>query len=175
MEDLAIQLVSSLLWTAATVYGSYRLFRFLRSARSRMRGESDRAAEVLANAQRGTGGLQVRKTHDPGLETIPKYPKAVPLDSKFEYEVEVSGGRYVYQGFWTADPLATVVAFYQRGFSNWERDPEFMVGRGYRCREQKPGRVRTVEIRSESSRTIINYSVLYSENVGRTERSARPH
>jgi hypothetical protein len=187
MPDLALQLISALLSTIAVLYGTYWLFRFLRFIRnSRAMLPGDKlASSFKIDSPQERVNLKVRQTRDPGFLSIPKYPRAVPLDSKLEYEAEIHvpgrDGRYICQGFWTADPFATVVAFYQREFPNWKKDSEFMAGRpgGYRCREHSPGCVRTVEIRSqpqreqrrlpgasESSRTIINYSVLYSTNIG---------
>jgi hypothetical protein len=159
-----------------------RSVRFAKASRVTVSGDAQSGKILHMNIPGGNMDLQVHQTRDPGMESMPRYPGALPLDARSEYEMQLHvpgrDGRYIEQGFWTSDSHEVVLAFYQREFPDWKKDRYFMVGEpgGYRCDEQTPGRIRTIEIRwgafgirdakkFPDARTVIKYSVLYGDHL----------
>lgn len=155
---------------------------FVKNARIAVSDDAQAGKTLHLKSQFGDIDLRAKPTHDPGLESIPKYPGAIALDPKSELEMEIHlagrDGRYIEQACWTSDPFSVVLAYYQREFPNWKEDSAFSRGApgAYRCHEQSPGRIRGVEIRHDAAamrdarkfpgaRTVIKYSVLYGDHL----------
>jgi hypothetical protein len=184
MRYLAAQYIYIAAFILLPLYGIYRVVRFVRFLKASRATVSEGASGKALHISTPRGGVdvQVHQTRDAGLESIPKYPRAMPIDSRPESEMQIHApgreGRFVERMVWSADPFDVVEGYYKREFSNWKKDRYFMVGEPLGCRyeEQIPGCIRTIEIRSDGSgmvdarnfreaRTVITYSVLYGDRL----------
>ena len=158
----------------------FRMVAFFKNSQISVSGDSNANKTLHLNLPSGGIDLQVHEAHDPGLETIPKYPGAMPVDPHSECEMKLhfagKDGTYVAQEYWTADPFDVVVSYYRREFPTWQEDRYFMSGEagGFRCEEQTAGRRRCVEVRCDAlamkdvarfpdAHTVIKYLVMYQD------------
>jgi len=156
-------IVWPVIYAAIGFFWFYRVYRFLKASRavlSKKPGEG-----LLVETPLGSVDLHSHDGSDPELASIPKYPGAIPLKpDSHSYEAALRfgnrQGRYLAQNDWTADPMPIVTGYYEREFPQWKRD---YIDDGWRCCQPGPGCTRTITIKRERDRTMLEYSVLYQK------------
>lgn len=150
---------------------------FFKSLRVRPTTSSTGARGLQVKSSLGDLKLEDWSGQDFELDSIPRYPGGLPLDLTPGYQMQLDApgreGKFIEEGFWTADPYAVVVAYYRREFPQWMEDAAFALDQSarFRCYRQSADCVRAIEVRADSAamtsakklpeaRTIVKYSVL---------------